>query len=63
MWMYELGPDQLNEVPILVTPVKLTVPPEQTGLLLDADAVGFGLIVTDTTLLVPVNKQASVTVT
>ena len=52
------GPVQEKVVPISVPPVKLIVLPEQTGLLLPANAVGIGLSITVATVEIPVDASA-----
>ena len=46
----EFGPVHAKVVPILVVPVRFNVVPTQIGVLDEADAVGVGEIVNDTTL-------------
>ena len=51
LWLVEVklfGPVQLNDVPLLVVPVRFSVEPAQIGVLLEAEAVGTDLTVTVT---------------
>jgi hypothetical protein len=54
----EFGPVHAKVVPILVVPVRFNVVPTQTGVFEEADAVGVGDIVNDTTLEYEVTEPA-----
>ncbi len=58
------GPDQLNDVPLFVVPVRFKTLPTQTGVLLDAEAVGVAFTVTVvlTELLQPLTVKVKVIV-